>query len=61
MTYVQTQHRLFMAIITNEFLKFEPMLKIQIVADSTLFTVNTFNSISSLTQINCIVIQHCHN
>ena len=40
------------------FLTFEPIIKIPIKADNTIFTVITLSNINSFTEVNSIVIQH---
>ena len=44
---IKTQHQQIMTAITNRFLKFKPMIKIQMVTSYTFFVVFTFYKISS--------------
>ena len=49
MPKIKIQHRQIMTTITNRILKFEPILKIPIVACKTFYTVITFSNIDSFT------------
>ena len=56
--YIKTQNRQILATIAYRILKFESMIKRQIVANYTFFTSSTFSRIISLAYINSIVTQH---
>ena len=55
---IKKKRRQIMRNITYRILKFKPMIKKQIVANYTFFTVIVFSDINSLECINSIVIQH---
>ena len=46
---IKAQHQQTMTTIKNRFLKFEPMIKIPIVAGDSFFIVITFSNSSSYT------------